>query len=147
MKINRSIPQRLRPGRVAALGLALLLLTAVPSVSIAAETVSAAQAAPAKAGESKVLTGKVLDSDGAPLIGANVIEQGNPANGVTTNIDGTFRLRVGANAVIEVSYLGYAKKEVATDGRTFVEVALAEDTNTLDDVVVVGYGSQKKISV
>ncbi|MDE5636665.1 MAG: SusC/RagA family TonB-linked outer membrane protein, partial [Alistipes sp.] len=91
--------------------------------------------------------GKVLDSDGAPLIGASVIEQGNNANGATTDVNGAFRLRVGANGVIVVSYLGYATKEIAINGRTFVEVTLVEDNNTLDEVVVVGYGSQKKISV
>lgn len=147
MKTNRSIPQRPRPSRAAALGLALLLLTAAPSVSLAADTASGVHAAQSRTEDTKVLTGKVVDTDGAPLIGANVVEKGNNANGVTTSVDGSFRFRVKTNAVIEVSYLGYAKKEVATHGRTFVEVALNEDNNTLDEVVVVGYGSQKKISV
>lgn len=147
MRINRALPERLHLGRVVALGLLLLSFAAAPQAHAAVGASGSAGAAPAQPGQSKSLAGKVVDAEGNPLIGATVIEKGNNANGATTDIDGAFQLRVKANAVIEVSYLGYAKKEIATGSRTSVEVTLEEDSNTLDDVVVVGYGSQKKISV
>ena len=64
-----------------------------------------------------------------------------------SDLNGAFSLRVKPDAVIEVSYIGYVKKEVATKGRNFVTVVLSEDSKALEEVVVVGYGSQKKISV
>ena len=95
----------------------------------------------------KVLTGKVVDTNGEPVIGANVIEKNAHGNGVISDLNGAFSLRVKPDAVIEVSYIGYVKKEVATKGRNFVTVVLSEDSKALEEVVVVGYGSQKKISV
>lgn len=143
MRINQSISEHLRPGRVLILGLLLLMLSVAPS----AYADGGIGAVPTQSGQSNVLTGKVVDSDGNPLVGASVIEKGNNVNGVTTDTDGVFRIRVKANAVIEVSFLGYVKKEIQSGSRSFIEVTLEEDNNTLDEVVVVGYGAQKKISV
>lgn len=146
MRINQSISEHLRPGRVLILGLLLLSLSVAPS-AYADGVRGGAGAVLTQSGQSNVLTGKVVDSDGNPLIGASVIEKGNNANGVTTGIDGGFRIRVKANAVIEVSFLGYVKKEISAGSRTFIEVTLEEDNKTMEEVVVVGYGAQKKISV
>ncbi|GHT25181.1 hypothetical protein AGMMS4957_19520 [Bacteroidia bacterium] len=92
------------------------------------------------------VTGVVSDADG-PVIGASVVEKGNPSNGVATDVDGKYTLRVSPNATLEVSYLGYAKQEVPVGGRTSVNVTLAEEANALDEVVVVGFGTQKKVNL
>lgn len=101
-----------------------------------------------QAGEEEVLqwtvSGTVTDSKGAPLPGANVVEKGT-TNGITTDFDGNFTLEVGdEDAVLVVSYIGYATKEVAVDGQATVNVVLEESAAGLEEVVVVGYGTQKK---
>lgn len=89
--------------------------------------------------------GIVQDKTGEPLIGATVQEKGNVANGVATGIDGDFVLKVkSANATLIVSYVGMKPQEVALKGRTDVTVTLEEDSEMLDEVVVVGYGTMKK---
>ncbi|GHT18451.1 SusC/RagA family TonB-linked outer membrane protein [Bacteroidia bacterium] len=89
------------------------------------------------------LSGVVSDADG-PIIGASVIEKGNPSNGVATDVDGKYTLRVSANATLQVSYLGYSTQDVSVNGRTSINITLAEDSKSLEEVVVVGYGTQKK---
>ncbi|GHT43162.1 SusC/RagA family TonB-linked outer membrane protein [Bacteroidia bacterium] len=97
--------------------------------------------------EAKIaVTGVVSDADG-PIIGASVIEKGNPGNGTATDVAGRYTLQVPSNATLEVSYLGYATQEVAVSGRTSVDVNLSEDAKLLEEVVVVGYGVQKKETV
>lgn len=95
-----------------------------------------------------MVKGVVLDSaTGETLIGASIIEKGTK-NGATTGIDGDFSLKVtSANATIVVSYVGYTTKEVKLDGRTDVTVELNDDSQTLDEVVVVGYGTQRKSDI
>ncbi|RAV28176.1 TonB-dependent receptor [Sinomicrobium soli] len=90
------------------------------------------------------ISGTVTDSQGTPLPGANVLEKGT-AHGTQTDFDGNYTLTVsGKDAVLEVSYLGFVNQEVPVDGRTEVQVALREDVSALEEVVVVGYGTQKK---
>ncbi|GHT42155.1 SusC/RagA family TonB-linked outer membrane protein [Bacteroidia bacterium] len=97
--------------------------------------------------EAKIaVTGVVSDADG-PIVGAGVVEKGNPSNGVATDIDGKYSLRVSPKATIAVAYLGYLTQEVPVNGRTTINVALAEDAANLDEVVVVGYGTSSKIKV
>ncbi|GHT20870.1 SusC/RagA family TonB-linked outer membrane protein [Bacteroidia bacterium] len=97
--------------------------------------------------ESKIaVTGVVSDAEG-PVIGASVVEKGNPGNGTATDVDGKYTLRVSSNATLEVSYLGYATQEIAVNGQTTINVTLAEDAKSLDEVVVVGYGTQKRESL
>ncbi|MDD7885451.1 TonB-dependent receptor [Flavivirga sp. 57AJ16] len=92
------------------------------------------------------VTGTVLDGAGIPLAGANVIEKGT-VNGTQTDFDGNFTLSVsGSNAVLSISYVGFASKELSLNGQTQVNVSLQEDVSSLDEVVVVGYGTQKKIN-
>lgn len=90
------------------------------------------------------VTGIVTDASGEPVIGATIIEKGNPSNGTVTNIDGDFTFNVAPNAVLEVSYVGYVKQEVAIAGRNSLEIVLQEDTQTLDELVVIGYGTLRK---
>ncbi|GHT45343.1 SusC/RagA family TonB-linked outer membrane protein [Bacteroidia bacterium] len=97
--------------------------------------------------EAKIaVNGVVSDADG-PIIGASVSEKGNSGNGVATDVVGRYTLQVSSNAVLVVSYLGYATQEVAVGGRTSVNVILEEGVSDLDEVVVVGYGTQKKATL
>lgn len=91
----------------------------------------------------KRVTGVVYDQNGVPVIGANVIEKGT-TNGVITDIDGKFNLTVSDKAIIQVSYIGYIGQEVTIGNRSDLTIALKEDSQALDEVVVVGYGVQKK---
>ena len=94
----------------------------------------------------KQITGKVLDAQGETVIGANIVEKGT-TNGTVTDVDGNFSFEVTLNAVLEVSYLGYLTQEIKTERKTNFEIVLIEDTKTLDEVTVVGYGTQRKVSV
>ncbi len=91
----------------------------------------------------KTVTGKVLDENGDPVIGANIVEKGT-TNGTVTNIDGDFTLTVENSAVIQISYIGYLVQEVNSTGRNSVNIVLQEDSKTLDEIVVVGYGTMRK---
>ncbi|MEW2922935.1 TonB-dependent receptor [Muricauda sp. ANG21] len=92
------------------------------------------------------VAGTVTDEYGVPLAGASVAEKGT-ANGTITDFDGNFSIDVEEDAVLEVSYLGYKPQEVAVNGRTTVNIQLVQDATLLDDVVVVGYGTQRKSDV
>lgn len=109
----------------------LLGLFAMVSVSLSGQTVA--------------LTGHVTDKSGEVIIGASVIEKGNPTNGTITDLEGNFSLKLpkGSKSVL-VSYVGMQTQEVPVAGKTFLRVILADDAVALDDVVVVGYGVQKK---
>ena len=91
----------------------------------------------------KQIKGVVKDSNGDPVIGANVVEKGT-TNGIITDIDGNFSLSVSENAVLQISYLGYIPQEIAVDNKSFLTVLFQEDLQALDEVVVVGYGAMKK---
>lgn len=83
-------------------------------------------------------------ADGLPLIGVNVVEKGT-TNGTVTDFDGNFELTVSSNAVLDISYIGFLSQEVKiVAGKTTYNVVLKEDSQALDEVVVVGYGVQKK---
>lgn len=92
---------------------------------------------------SKKITGKVVDQSGDPIIGANVVEKGT-TNGSVTDIDGNFTLSVAPNSTLTFSFIGYATAEMSVAGKTNLTVTLREDTEMLDEVVVVGYGTMKK---
>ena len=88
------------------------------------------------------ILGTVTDDAGEPIIGASIVEKGNPQNGTITNFDGQFNIKVSEGTPIIISYIGYLSQEVnAKEGMTIV---LKEDAQTLQDVVVIGYGVQKK---
>jgi len=88
------------------------------------------------------ITGTVEDSMG-PITGANVVERGT-LNGTSTDIDGRFSLNVAPNATLIVSYIGYLDREVPVEGRRTITIRIEEDTQVLDEVVVVGYGTARK---
>ena len=91
----------------------------------------------------KSITGTVLDNNGEPVVGATVVEKGVPNNGTITNLDGKFTLSIKPGAQINVTYVGFKPQTVAVKGNT-VTVRLEEDSESLDEVVVVAYGTQKK---
>src|SRR5574344_1905966 len=90
-----------------------------------------------------VLKGTVSDAGGEPIIGASVREVGT-SNGTVTDISGQFSINVPVNAKLAVSYVGFITQQVNVAGRKNVAVILADDTKSLSDVVVIGYGTQKK---
>ncbi len=94
----------------------------------------------------KTISGRVLDTNGEPIIGANIIEKGT-SNGTITDYDGNFTLTIRDDAILRVSYIGYLEQEIHTKGKNNFDLVLHEDTKALDEVVVVGYGTQKKINL
>lgn len=93
--------------------------------------------------QKKIITGTVVDAAGEPIIGANIVEVGT-TNGTVTDVDGKFSLSVEPDATIRISYIGYLEQNINTAGRTNFNITLLEDTQALEEVVVVGYGVQKK---
>lgn len=93
--------------------------------------------------KNKLITGIVTDENGDPIVGANIIEKGTN-NGVVTDVDGKFTLNVGEKAILEVSYIGYNKETIPVLAKSFYSIILKEDTEFLDEVVVIGYGTVKK---
>ncbi|WP_422082148.1 SusC/RagA family TonB-linked outer membrane protein [Ulvibacterium sp.] len=90
------------------------------------------------------VSGKVTDGQGVPLPGTNIVEK-NTTNGIVTDFDGNFSIQlVDENAVIVVSYIGYSSKEVPVMGRASLNIVLEESASSLEEVVVVGYGTAKK---
>ncbi len=92
------------------------------------------------------VTGQITDENGVPLAGASVLEKGT-GNGTITDFDGNFSIDVESDAVLQFSYLGYKSQEVSVGGRTSINVQLEADATLLEDVVVVGYGTQRKTDV
>ena len=90
----------------------------------------------------KKITGTVIDSQG-PVIGASIIEKGT-SNGVVTDFDGNFALDVNQGATLVISYIGYKTQEIVIGNQSTFNVTLEEDNAALDEVVVIGYGVQKK---
>lgn len=94
----------------------------------------------------RIVSGVVKDETGEPVIGANVIEKGT-TNGVITNSEGKFTLTISGNTLLQVSYIGYINQEINIKDRTTVSIVIKEDTQALDEIVIVGFGTQKKINL
>lgn len=90
------------------------------------------------------LKGRVLDPTGEPLIGATVRTKEKPTNGVVTDIDGNFVINVTKGNTLEVTYVGYNSQEVAITGQNDITITLSENSQVLEDVVVIGYGTMRK---
>ena len=120
-------------GALASLGLSYTTEALATSPN---QTVNAVQ-------QAKKVTGSVSDAEG-PIIGASVVEKGNPNNGTVTDLDGNFTLNVKPGATIVVTYIGYQKQEIAVGNQSSFKITMKTDDKTLDEVVVVGYGVQKK---
>lgn len=103
--------------------------------------------APTVAQQGKKVTGVVVDGTGEPVIGANVVVKGT-TNGTITDFDGNFSIEdVPAGATLQVSYIGYLSKEIPVANQSALKVTLLEDSQALDEVVVVGYGTMRKSDV
>lgn len=90
------------------------------------------------------ISGTVKDVDGQPLAGANIIEKGT-TNGTQADFDGNFSMKVkNANATLEISFLGFVQKQIPLNGKTVLSIVLKEDLESLDEIVLIGYGGVKK---
>ncbi len=97
--------------------------------------------------ETITVTGSITEAEsGMPLPAANILEVGT-SNGVMTDFDGNYSIEVSEDAILTVSYIGYTTKEIQVNGQSEIDVVLETDAAALDDVVVVGYGTQQKYSV
>ena len=97
--------------------------------------------------QSMFVKGMVKDQSGAPVIGASVVQKGVPTNGTATDLNGEFELKISKRTTLVVSFVGYDSKEVVAVPNTILQIVLNENEKQLGDVVVVGYGTQKKVSV
>src|SRR5699024_2456899 len=93
------------------------------------------------------ISGRVVDSEGEPLIGVNIQVKGS-SKGTATDFDGIFSLEdIDENAVLVISYVGYQTQEIVVGGKSNIEIVMVSDSQLLDEVVVVGYGSQRKANL
>lgn len=96
--------------------------------------------------DNRIIKGTILDATGMPVIGANVMVKGT-TNGTITDMDGKFSLEVDKNAILVVSYIGYANQEIKVGNQNTLSITMKEDAEALDELVVVGYGVQKKVNL
>ena len=96
--------------------------------------------------QKKTITGTIVDPSGMPVIGANVMVKGT-TNGTITDMDGKFSLEVASGATLVVSYVGYSNQEIKIGNQTKLSIVLKEDSEALDELVVVGFGTQKKVNL
>lgn len=96
--------------------------------------------------QKNIISGNVVDVNGEPVIGASVMEKGT-SNGCITNIDGQFTINAPIGSTLLISFVGYKLEEVKVKSNTTLHIQLTEDTELLDEVVVVGYGTQKKVNL
>lgn len=99
-----------------------------------------------QSGKEVAITGVILDDRGDPVIGANVVAEGT-TNGTVTDLDGRYNLVVPVGTILNVSYIGFVDRKVKINGQGQYDVKLQEDTKVLNEVVVVGYGTQKKVNL
>mgnify|MGYP001104543148 FL=1 len=98
--------------------------------------------------QGRTITGRITDTNGEPIIGATIIVKNNPSHGTVADIDGNFTLtNVPEGATLVFSYVGMKPQEVSTVGRSTISIVLDTDVESLDEVIVVGYGTQKKINL
>lgn len=110
-----------------------IVLTSAGNVEVASTNVTQ---------QSRKVTGVIKDTFG-PVAGANVIQKGT-TNGTTTDMDGKYSIDVPTNAILQISYIGYLSQEIPVKNQSVVNVSLKEDTQALEEVIVVGYGTMKK---
>lgn len=93
--------------------------------------------------QKRIVTGIITDTNGEPVIGANVIEKGT-TNGTVTGIDGRYSISVSPSSYLQITYIGYNSQEISVSNQKTINIQLKEDTQAIEEVVVVGYGVQKK---
>lgn len=94
-----------------------------------------------------IIKGHVADTAGLPIIGANILEKGVAGNGVVSDIDGNFSLQVQNGATLIITYIGYTNQEIKAEAGKTLQIVMKEDAEQLNEVVVVGYGVQKKANL
>ncbi|MBU3011288.1 TonB-dependent receptor [Polaribacter vadi] len=94
----------------------------------------------------EIIKGVVKDFGGIPLLGVSIIEKGTK-NGTITDFDGVYQIEVAPNSTLVFSYLGFKTQEIKINGKTSINITMEEDAENLDEIVIVGYGKQKKESV
>ena len=129
--------QRIRKTALLMSALALMGLCYSPNANAAVNATDGVQQS------TKKVTGTVSDAQG-PVIGATVMEKGNTSNGVITDIDGNYSINVQPGATLVISYVGYITQEIAVGSQSVINVTIEEDSESLEEVVVVGYGTMKK---
>lgn len=117
-----------------------------PTLTLSAKSNSDIQVEERMQQEIKV-EGTVKDEKGEPIIGASIAMKGNTSIGTISDVNGNFRLTIPQDGTLSISFIGYMPAEVATAGKRTINVVLKEDVGVLDEVVVVGYGIQKKASI
>ncbi|MGP1436205.1 MAG: TonB-dependent receptor [Phocaeicola sp.] len=95
-------------------------------------------------GKRKRVTGKILDSNKEPIIGANIFEKGATKNGTISDVNGDFSLEISERGILHVSYIGYLDQDISVNDKGNVQIILKEDVKTLDELIVIGYGTAKK---
>lgn len=128
-------------GLLRSIPIALSLVLAISNTSVAFSNQTTAKLEISQS--NKQISGTVVDQHGEPLIGVNILEKGT-SNGTITDFDGKFTLNVSPNSTLVISYIGYNNQEVAVGNNTTLNITLHEDTETLDEVVVIGYGAVRK---
>ncbi len=98
-------------------------------------------------GQKRRVSGVVVDAQGEPVIGANILEKGSGTNGTITDVEGRFSLDVASDATLVVSYIGFDTQEIAVKGKSSFKFVLSEDSQALDEVVVIGYGTQNRQAI
>ena len=94
----------------------------------------------------RTITGTVVNKNGYPIIGANVVVKGT-TQGTITDMDGHYSIAIPDGAILKISYIGYHVQEITVGAQRKIDVQLIEDSQNLDEVVVVGYGTQKKVNM
>ncbi|MDT3387254.1 MAG: carboxypeptidase-like regulatory domain-containing protein, partial [Bacteroidota bacterium] len=93
------------------------------------------------------INGTVLDSSGNPLIGVTILKNNSKNDGAVTDINGHFTLPAQKGDVLNFSYIGFNSKKVSLEGQSSLDITLNDNSNDLDELVVVGYGTQKKVNL
>lgn len=124
-----------------------LLLTSGIGISPAFASPKSNELVTERIQQTNTINGRVTDANGEAIIGASVTVKGATSNGTITDLDGKFNLDAPANATLMVSYVGYKTIEIPVNGKKTLTITLKEDTEMLDEVVVVGYGTQKKATL
>ena len=101
----------------------------------------------AQGGGTITVQGQVTDPSNEPLIGVTVLIDGQTTGGTVTDFDGNYTIKAAANATLKFSYIGYQDQKIAVGGKTVINVTMKEDSELLEEVVVVGFGTQKKESL
>ncbi len=127
--------------------LLLLVLASLPIGRMAAEELESTSPSPIRQEirQSSVrITGTVVDVQGEPIIGASVVEKGTSNNGVITDVDGNFVLNVSPGSTLQISYVGYGTQEIVIGSQRSFNIVMKEDTELLDEVVVMAYNTTVK---